>query len=202
MDDHTAIGARMLERIPFLAPVAPLVRSAHERFDGGGYPDGLAGDEIPRGGDDHRHLRRLPRDDLRPLLPQGDGPRGGDPRAAGQRRHPVRPARGRGADRRAGADARRRNFIEPASPPRLPSIACSAMRIGRGRCGSDAMSTGATRTWEPWGPTTSTIVQTSPISHDRRRSRPSIASICSADDRGRSCSDRVAISASCGWRNG
>jgi putative nucleotidyltransferase with HDIG domain len=49
MDAHTAIGARMLERIPFLAPVAPLVRSAHERFDGGGYPDGLAGEEIPRG---------------------------------------------------------------------------------------------------------------------------------------------------------
>jgi HD-GYP domain-containing protein (c-di-GMP phosphodiesterase class II) len=49
MDTHTAIGARMLERIPFLAPVAPLVRSAHERVDGGGYPDGLQGDEIPRG---------------------------------------------------------------------------------------------------------------------------------------------------------
>ncbi|HVY97502.1 MAG TPA: HD domain-containing phosphohydrolase [Solirubrobacterales bacterium] len=49
MDEHTAIGARMLERIPFLAPVAPLVRSAHERFDGGGYPDGLAGAEIPPG---------------------------------------------------------------------------------------------------------------------------------------------------------
>jgi putative nucleotidyltransferase with HDIG domain len=49
MDEHTAIGARMLERIPFLAPVAPLVRSAHERHDGGGYPDGLAGDQIPRG---------------------------------------------------------------------------------------------------------------------------------------------------------
>ncbi len=49
MDAHTAIGARMLERIPFLAPIAPLVRSAHERVDGGGYPDGLRGDEIPRG---------------------------------------------------------------------------------------------------------------------------------------------------------
>jgi putative nucleotidyltransferase with HDIG domain len=49
MDEHTAIGARMLERVPFLAPVAPLVRSAHERHDGGGYPDGLAGDQIPRG---------------------------------------------------------------------------------------------------------------------------------------------------------
>jgi putative nucleotidyltransferase with HDIG domain len=49
MMEHTAIGARMLERIPVLAPVAPLVRSAHERHDGGGYPDGLAGEEIPRG---------------------------------------------------------------------------------------------------------------------------------------------------------
>ena len=49
MDTHTAIGARMLERIPFLAPVAPLVRAAHERHDGGGYPDGLAGEQIPRG---------------------------------------------------------------------------------------------------------------------------------------------------------
>ncbi len=49
MNAHTAIGARMLERIPFLAPVAPLVRSAHERVDGGGYPDGLRGEEIPRG---------------------------------------------------------------------------------------------------------------------------------------------------------
>lgn len=49
LDTHTAIGARMLERIPFLAPVGPLVRSAHERVDGGGYPDGLTGNEIPRG---------------------------------------------------------------------------------------------------------------------------------------------------------
>jgi putative nucleotidyltransferase with HDIG domain len=49
MDEHTAIGARLLQRIPALAPVAPLVRSAHERFDGGGYPDGISGDRIPRG---------------------------------------------------------------------------------------------------------------------------------------------------------
>ncbi|MBS1894096.1 MAG: GAF domain-containing protein [Actinobacteria bacterium] len=49
MNEHTAIGARMLERIPFLAPVAPLVRSAHERHDGRGYPDGLVGPTIPRG---------------------------------------------------------------------------------------------------------------------------------------------------------
>ena len=38
---------QMLEEIPSLAPVAPLVRASHERWDGGGYPDGLAGEGIP-----------------------------------------------------------------------------------------------------------------------------------------------------------
>ena len=46
---HTVIGAKMLERIPFFAPVQPIVRSAHERWDGRGYPDGLAGEDIPLG---------------------------------------------------------------------------------------------------------------------------------------------------------
>jgi putative nucleotidyltransferase with HDIG domain len=46
---HTVIGAKMLERIPFFAPVQPIVRSAHERWDGNGYPDGLAGEAIPLG---------------------------------------------------------------------------------------------------------------------------------------------------------
>ena len=46
---HTVVGAQMLDRIPFFAPVQPLVRSAHERWDGRGYPDGLAGEAIPAG---------------------------------------------------------------------------------------------------------------------------------------------------------
>ena len=37
----------MLARIPFFDDVVPLVRSAHERWDGGGYPDGLAGEDDP-----------------------------------------------------------------------------------------------------------------------------------------------------------
>jgi diguanylate cyclase (GGDEF)-like protein len=44
---HTLIGERILASAPALAPIARLVRSTHERFDGTGYPDGLAGDDIP-----------------------------------------------------------------------------------------------------------------------------------------------------------
>ena len=49
IEEHTLIGERILEPIEFLAPVRPVVRSAHERWDGGGYPDGLAGEAIPLG---------------------------------------------------------------------------------------------------------------------------------------------------------
>jgi HD-GYP domain-containing protein (c-di-GMP phosphodiesterase class II) len=48
MKTHTVVGERMLERIGgLLGEVGQIVRSCHERWDGGGYPDGLAGDEIP-----------------------------------------------------------------------------------------------------------------------------------------------------------
>ena len=46
---HTLIGERILAAAPALAPVAKLVRASHERWDGGGYPDGLAGSRIPLG---------------------------------------------------------------------------------------------------------------------------------------------------------
>lgn len=44
---HPVDGERMLLAEPSLAEAAPIVRSHHERVDGGGYPDGLAGDAIP-----------------------------------------------------------------------------------------------------------------------------------------------------------
>ncbi len=49
MRRHTIVGAQLLARIPFFEAVHPLVRSAHEHWDGGGYPDGLAGTSIPLG---------------------------------------------------------------------------------------------------------------------------------------------------------
>jgi ribonuclease P protein subunit RPR2 len=44
---HTTLGAGYIARIPFLLPALAVVRSHHERWDGGGYPDGLEGDAIP-----------------------------------------------------------------------------------------------------------------------------------------------------------
>jgi putative nucleotidyltransferase with HDIG domain len=45
---HTLEGQKMLERVGgFMREVGLIVRSHHERWDGGGYPDGLAGEEIP-----------------------------------------------------------------------------------------------------------------------------------------------------------
>ena len=49
MRQHPAIGERILRSIPGLGGVARIVRHEHERFDGGGYPDGLSGNEIPIG---------------------------------------------------------------------------------------------------------------------------------------------------------
>jgi len=46
---HTLVGERILRAAPALASVAKLVRSSHERFDGTGYPDRLAGQAIPLG---------------------------------------------------------------------------------------------------------------------------------------------------------
>jgi putative nucleotidyltransferase with HDIG domain len=48
IETHTVIGEEMLERVGgLLGHVGRLVRSCHERWDGGGYPDRLAGEEIP-----------------------------------------------------------------------------------------------------------------------------------------------------------
>jgi putative nucleotidyltransferase with HDIG domain len=47
MAEHPMIGERILRSTPQLAHLAPIVRHEHERWDGGGYPDGLAGTDIP-----------------------------------------------------------------------------------------------------------------------------------------------------------
>ncbi len=72
---HTVLGQELLEATEALRPLAPIVRASHERWDGGGYPDRLAGDAIPLGAriiavcdaydamtSDRSYRRRLPGD--------------------------------------------------------------------------------------------------------------------------------------------
>ncbi len=49
MQQHTLIGERIVAPLRMAAKVGPIVRGHHERWDGTGYPDGLAGDAIPLG---------------------------------------------------------------------------------------------------------------------------------------------------------
>jgi diguanylate cyclase (GGDEF)-like protein/putative nucleotidyltransferase with HDIG domain len=49
MKQHPVIGERILRVLPGMGPVARIVRHEHERWDGNGYPDGLAGEDIPIG---------------------------------------------------------------------------------------------------------------------------------------------------------
>jgi diguanylate cyclase (GGDEF)-like protein len=49
MRKHTLIGERIIASAPALVPVARIVRSSHERWDGSGYPDKLEGEQIPLG---------------------------------------------------------------------------------------------------------------------------------------------------------
>ena len=46
---HPQVGAEIIAGVPFPYPVAPLILSHHERWDGKGYPAGMKGDEIPAG---------------------------------------------------------------------------------------------------------------------------------------------------------
>jgi len=47
MKRHPVIGASLVKQVAHLSGFAPSVRSHHERWDGSGYPDGLAGEAIP-----------------------------------------------------------------------------------------------------------------------------------------------------------
>ena len=47
MQSHTTRGVEICRHLKSLAPVVPVIRHHHERWDGSGYPDGLAGEQIP-----------------------------------------------------------------------------------------------------------------------------------------------------------
>ncbi len=130
---HAIAGEALVSVVPGLSDAAQVVRSHHERFDGSGYPDGLAGDEIPIA------ARIVGAADAFVAMTESrpyEGPRGHAEAVAElqrRRRHAVRPA-GRGRDRRrAGARAQRR---------RGPSV-LTALRLAPYRCGRWVMSSTA-----------------------------------------------------------
>ena len=106
--EHALIGERMLRGLPLLAEAAPIVRHEHERFDGTGYPDRLAGEQIPLAARillacDAFVSMTSPRP-WRPPRSTAVRARGAAPR----RRHAARPARRRRAARRARRRGRAR----------------------------------------------------------------------------------------------
>ena len=88
---HPQIGYRMLESLG-VEPVAEWVLHHHERWDGDGYPNRLAGDADPARRADHLRRRRLRRDDVRARLPQAAVTARGARGARALRRHAVRSA--------------------------------------------------------------------------------------------------------------
>ena len=49
MRNHPIASESLIREVPGLGHLGPAVRAEHERWDGGGYPDGLAGEDIPLG---------------------------------------------------------------------------------------------------------------------------------------------------------
>ena len=63
MKTHPAKGAAIMAAIPQLADVIPGMKYHHEKWEGGGYPDGLKGEADPAAGPDRDRRRHLRRDD-------------------------------------------------------------------------------------------------------------------------------------------
>ncbi|MGJ5816039.1 HD domain-containing phosphohydrolase [Paludibaculum fermentans] len=92
MKIHPIVGAELIEQVEFPYPVAPMVRGHHEKWDGSGYPDGLAGEDIPIGArilatvdcldalaSDRQYRRALPLDEALAMV-QREAGRSFDPR--------------------------------------------------------------------------------------------------------------------------
>jgi HD-GYP domain-containing protein (c-di-GMP phosphodiesterase class II) len=108
MKIHPLVGAEILEEVKFPYPVVPIVRAHHEKWDGSGYPFGLAGEEIPIGArilaavdcldalaSDRQYRRALPLDQAMEIV-SGESGKSFDPVIVDI----CAPLRGTGADGR------------------------------------------------------------------------------------------------------
>ena len=136
MRRHTIIGERIVAGAPALAQVGRLVRSSHEHFDGAGYPDALAGEQIPIGA---RIITVCDAYDAmitdRPYQ-AGRTPDSRRRRTPTLRRHPVRSRRRRRLLHGHRRPAHRRRPAGPTGPrlTRTQLDAATDHRLTRGRC--------------------------------------------------------------------
>ena len=165
---HPQVGAEIISAVPFPYPVAPLILSHHERWDGKGYPQGLKGDEIPLGArilsvvdyfdaltSDRPYHRAMEHDAALSLLEQEAG-KALDPRV---RRHLLRASAGarrprpraRSSSRRGGSrSSRPRNWAGRRSAS--STRAAAAARCSRTSPSPTARSTRSTRSRSRWAP--------------------------------------------------
>ena len=111
MKAHPAKGAAIMEAIPQLADIIPGMKHHHEKWEGGGYPDGLMGEADPAPGADRRRRRHVRRHDDDAPLSEGDGDhlRAGPSAGAGPQALPRGRRRGpRQVPRQGRADSERR----------------------------------------------------------------------------------------------
>ena len=114
MQRHAAEGARIIDRLGFLNDAVPAIRHHHERFDGTGYPDGLAGEDIPLGAR-IIHVADALDSMLTTRIYRAARPALGDRRAQARRRNPVLPQVCRGA-RATRSRRHARRIGVPAAP--------------------------------------------------------------------------------------
>ena len=149
MKRHPAKGAAIMSGVAQLIDIIPGMKYHHEKWGGGGYPDGLEGGRDPDAGAHRRHRRHVRRHDDEPPVPEGDGARLRRREDQELRRHALRSAGGRRVRaRRSNAatsrsksrcEARpenRRALLRSSSP--LPVCTASALVCDRDHVGDHA----------------------------------------------------------------
>jgi putative nucleotidyltransferase with HDIG domain len=120
VERHPDIGARMVEPLWCLRRVVKAIRHHHERYDGGGYPDGLQGEDSrgrdTAGGAHSGGGRRLRRDGLRQALRAHSSADGSHQGANGRGGRPVRCPGGGGPGAGSGLRAPGKDGSDPPHP--------------------------------------------------------------------------------------
>ena len=111
--EHPRSGAKLLRHLGGFDEEIAIVEAHHERWTGGGYPDGLSGDEHPARGADPDRLRRVRRAHREARLPRRLAGRACRRADQGRDRHHVRP----GLRRFAAGRARRPRGARGHAPP-------------------------------------------------------------------------------------